>query len=151
MGLKTTSSANTAGVDEASLWLQLANDIWKNVLRDHPDYTGYDLEDTTPGYGRDPITKDICLRAQELLNALFIKRLLNTSTEIDVVASPDGDLEFEWWWSSEIGGEGFSVGVTALSAGGYRMYAGPFPIGNYRFIDSLDEVESAIKKIAMEE
>lgn len=147
MGLKKTSSTNTVGVDEMSLWLQLANDIWKNVLRNHPDYTGYDVEDTTPGYGRYPTTKDICLRAQELLNALFMRHLL--TTRLEVVASPDGDLEFKW--RSSAFGEYFWVGITASSTDSYRMYAGPFQLVTYSFIDSLDEVESYIKKIAMKE
>jgi len=145
LGLKKTSSTNTAGADETSLWLQLTNDIWKNVLRSHPDYTGYDVEDTTPGYGRDPITKDICLKAQELLNALFMRHLL--TSKLEVVASSDGDLEFEW--RSSVFAEEFSVGITASSTDSCRMYAGPLQSGSYRFIDSLDEVESCIKRMAM--
>lgn len=155
MGLKKTRhdflAEGKISSNEIFLWYKLANDIWKNVLRSHQAYTGYDVEDTTPGYGRDPITKDICLKAQGVLNDLFKRHLL--STQVEVVASPDGDLEFEWWTS--IVGEGFSVGVSSEPWRGRRqahfLYAGPFQTGQYRGIDSIDEVESNIRKILVED
>ena len=90
-----------------------------------------------------------------VLNDLFRRHLL--STQVEVVASPDGDLEFEWWTSTVGEGfsEGFSVGVSSEPWRGRRqvhfLYAGPFQTGQYRGIDSIDEVESNIKKILVEE
>ena len=127
---------------EINVWYALTNDIWKNVLRDHPAYTGYDIEDTTPGYGRDPITRDVCLRAQTLLNEAFKRHLLGI-TEVSVVACPDGDLEFEWY--SPTPGRELAVVVDSDKTS-LKYIVGPFDDGRYRDFGLVDDVEPIVRK-----
>jgi hypothetical protein len=85
--------------NQTSLWFKFTNRIWANVLRSHEMYTGYDVEDNSPGYERDAITKDTCLRAQDVLNSLFEERLLSEC--LNVFGDIDGGMTFEWYESED--------------------------------------------------
>ena len=127
-------------LNQIQLWFKLTNLIWANVLKDHELYTGYDVEDTTPGYGRDPITKDTCLKAQDVLNKLFEEGLLSNCQT--VIASPDGGIEFEWY-----AGIDFSITIPDSKDPSQDLIAGPFEGGHFKTIISVYDVRSQIKDV----
>lgn len=116
---------NTAEYDR--LYLNLTNQIWKCITKKHPLYNFEDI-----GWEEsDPVTVKDCIKAQEILDELYVLGLL--APILTVLPENDGQFAFEWY-----AGRNYECGLCF----NYRKYDGEDKL-IFFFRLGLDEGESS--------